>query len=255
VVAQERAVERPPKMGGPGAGHEAMARLSRLGQALLMYAEDWDGRMPPLKELTVAKQALLPYLKGGSSAFNDPITGEPYRTNPGASGQRIPFFIYRPGQVVPLSPYRHLPYERMRPMTRLPVDVKEPWRVAAWYSVRPGRRQERAVLFLDGHVSVVTNVDWPRIRRDSGISSSDALAARPDRVSRLAPPGGPTETTRRVFQIVRLAPARGSSAATRRIAAPWRTAARPKGLLHVRDGGARGWPGRLGVRGRVATTL
>ncbi len=150
----------------------AMKRLTCLGHAMLLYAEDYDARTPPMADLATVRQCLLPYLGRDESTFLDPLTGRAFQPNAKVSGKRFPIYgDHRGRSMLPLSPYYNVPYRRMKLMTLRPIDIAKPWRVAAFYSARHEPDRMRAVLFLDGHVSIVSTStsDWPRIKRDSGI--------------------------------------------------------------------------------------
>jgi prepilin-type processing-associated H-X9-DG protein len=54
------------------------------------------------------------------------------------------------------------------PETRC-IDMGELAQVVAFYEASPAPDGTRAVLFLDGHVQVIPETEWPRLKRASGL--------------------------------------------------------------------------------------
>jgi prepilin-type processing-associated H-X9-DG protein len=152
----------------PGESREAadtngssQSHLKQLGVALLMYAQDYNEMLPPMKDAAAVKRLLLPYVRGNEAVFVHPQTGEPYRPNPSLSGRRrssIAMVSGRDSRGKAIRPRRH--------RAEIPGS---PAQVVAFYEASPAPDGTRAVLFLDGHVGVIRETEWPRLKRASKI--------------------------------------------------------------------------------------
>lgn len=58
--------------------------LRQIGIASLMYAQDYDGRLPPMESMTGTRKAIYPYVKN-NQVFLCPTNAMPYKTNPAVS--------------------------------------------------------------------------------------------------------------------------------------------------------------------------
>jgi prepilin-type processing-associated H-X9-DG protein len=127
----------------PVVGHRAemgrpissLDHLKQLGLALRLYTQDYDNRLPPMKDPVAAKQALLPYV-GRESVFAHPTTGEPYQPNPALSHKKL-------------------------------TSLEWPETVVAFYEAHPLAPDTRGVLFADGHARRVPEAAWPQLKRAS----------------------------------------------------------------------------------------
>jgi prepilin-type processing-associated H-X9-DG protein len=138
----------------------SVSQLKQIGLALLMYAQDYDEMLPPMQNAATVKRALSPYVRGNEAVFADPLTHEPYQPNPGLSGRRRSLVVTsgRDSQGKPTRPRRH------------PSEIPAPAaQVVAFYEASPAPDGTRAVLFLDGHVQVIPEAEWPRLKRASRI--------------------------------------------------------------------------------------
>lgn len=132
--------------------------LKQIGLALLMYTQDYDEKLPPMrssqsmadikktywetsKQGTV-QQVLTPYMKS-QELFAHPTTREIYRPNLSLSGRSLAGL-----DGVDTANY-----------------------VVTFYEASPAPDGTRAVLYLDGHVKREREIDWAAIR-----AASDAIA-------------------------------------------------------------------------------
>jgi hypothetical protein len=73
----------------------SIPRLYNLMQGLQLYADDYDGCLPPMQDPQAVRRALAPsfireYAEGSStSEFVNPRTGQPYQANPALSGKKL----------------------------------------------------------------------------------------------------------------------------------------------------------------------
>ncbi|MBV9865275.1 MAG: hypothetical protein JO316_08000 [Abitibacteriaceae bacterium] len=94
--------------------------LKQLGLGTMMYAQDHNNILPPLKDAAAFKKAVLPYVKA-NEMFVYPATGEAYQPNPFLRGKSLGDFA-KPGETIILAEANRAP------------------------------DGSRAVLYLDGHV-------------------------------------------------------------------------------------------------------
>ncbi len=117
---------------------KSLSNLKQVGLALVMYAQDYDERLPPLPNAAVAKKLLYPYLKN-EAVFREPKTGRPYEVNQALSGARVARF------------------------------ARNAARVAVFYETLPDENGLRGVAFLDGHARLIHEDDWRETRSFSKI--------------------------------------------------------------------------------------
>ena len=115
----------------------SVSNLKQVALATLMYAQDHDERLPPLKDPTVWKKALIAYSKN-EGIFKDPRTGEVYQANAAASRKSL-------------------------------AAIANPAEFVVFYKSSPSRGNTRAVAFADGHVRRLSETEWLRAKRKSGI--------------------------------------------------------------------------------------
>ncbi|MBI3922616.1 MAG: hypothetical protein HY318_14430 [Armatimonadetes bacterium] len=113
------------------------SNLKQLGLALIMYANDYDDVLPPMKEAATVKKALLPYIRT-ESIFVHPGTHEPYQPNPILSRKKL-------------------------------AHIKFPASMVALYEASPAADGTRGLLFLDGHVARIPETEWPQHKQASKI--------------------------------------------------------------------------------------
>lgn len=114
----------------------AASNLKQIGTAVLMYTDDYDGRLPRLKDAETVKKAIMPYVKA-DAVFNDPANGEPFVPNAHYSAK-------------PLS------------------SVPSPSEAVLFYQKTPASDGGREVLFVDGHVKKVDAREWQTLIKDIG---------------------------------------------------------------------------------------
>jgi len=119
-----------------GRSDPSLMNLRQLATAVLMYAQDYDDVLPPMKTEAQAREALLPYIRN-ESVFVHPVTKKPYKPNPVLSGKKIKHIANPAGMV--------LFYESD------PVD------------------ELRGAAFLDGHAARLNSEEWDRRRKASKI--------------------------------------------------------------------------------------
>lgn len=115
----------------------SVSNLRQIATAAMMYTQDWDEVLPPMKDAATAKKALMPYCKN-EAMFIDPRTNEPYHVNVAASRKHV-------------------------------ATVDSPAQFVLFYEATPGRDGKRAVAFLDGHVKRITEQEWETAKRKSGM--------------------------------------------------------------------------------------
>lgn len=153
----------PPSPTGDAAGESRRAsstsQLKQIGLAVMMYAQDYDEVLPPMENAATVKRLLLPYVRCDEAVFVHPLTQKLFQPNPSLSR--------RPLSSVSVDPKTRT----LRPPvleTRC-IDMGELAQVVAFYEARPAPDGTRAVLFLDGHVQVIPEAQWPRLKRASKI--------------------------------------------------------------------------------------
>jgi prepilin-type processing-associated H-X9-DG protein len=117
----------------------SVSNLHQIGLAWMMYADDYNNKLPDLSDAQSMKEALARYLgKGSEKAFVHPRTGKPYQPNSSLSHQ-----------------------ERRGPNASA--------NFAVVYEDEPFVDGTRGVLFGDGHVERVTETRWQELKKTSNI--------------------------------------------------------------------------------------
>jgi prepilin-type processing-associated H-X9-DG protein len=104
------------------------SNLKQIGLGILMYAQDWDEKLPPMGTLQQLKKATYPYIKN-DEVFRSPIPGVVY-----------------------------VPNERASKVVEASVD--SPSDFVLVYESKPEPNGTRGVLFGDGHVKRVRETEW-----------------------------------------------------------------------------------------------
>lgn len=112
--------------------NSSVARLQSIGAGLQNYLEDHDGILPPMQNAGVAKAALKNY--ASTAIFIHPGTKEAYLPNAILSGKKL-------------------------------AHITNPVAMVAFYEAHPAADGKRALLFLDGHVKRIKEVEWPLVKR------------------------------------------------------------------------------------------
>jgi hypothetical protein len=115
----------------------SLSNLKQIGLAALMYMQDYNERLPPLKDIPTARRALKPYLRA-EDLFEYPGTGAAYAANSRLS---------------------------RRPL----ASIAAPARTVLFYETSPSASGTRGVVYLDGHARRVPEAEWPREKAKSGI--------------------------------------------------------------------------------------
>ena len=66
-----------------------MSNLRQMSLGALMYTQDYDKRIPPMKSIAVTQKLLQPYIKN-NQVFTCPVTSKAYRLNPAIGGKNVP---------------------------------------------------------------------------------------------------------------------------------------------------------------------
>ncbi|HOP80314.1 MAG TPA: hypothetical protein PLZ21_07100, partial [Armatimonadota bacterium] len=107
-------------------GDESLNNLKQLGTALLLYADDWDGKLPKMDDIESVEEALTPYIH--NTEFINPHTGE----------------FYKPNSILTLHKIAH---------------IQNPAEMVTFYEPTPREDNTRGVVYLDGHVELVSEED------------------------------------------------------------------------------------------------
>ena len=78
-------------------GDESLNNLKQLGTALLLYADDWGGKLPKMDDIESVEEALTPYIH--NTEFINPHTGEFYKPNSILTLHKIAY-IQNPAEMV-----------------------------------------------------------------------------------------------------------------------------------------------------------
>ena len=100
-----------------------LSNLKQLGLGTLMYSQDWDGKLPPMKSAAAYQKAIMPYVKN-MGIFVCPVTKAPYAPVASLSGKLI---------------------------TR----IKSPAATVAIQDSRPHPNGWKSVAYVDGHAKMV----------------------------------------------------------------------------------------------------
>jgi hypothetical protein len=120
----------------------SVSNLKTISLAWLMYADDWNDKLPDMSNAQTMKEALEAYLSKDKSQaerfFVHPKTGRPYQPNSSLS-------------------YK----ERRGPIASA--------NFAVIYEAEPSADGTRGVLFGDCHVERVTETRWQELKKTSNI--------------------------------------------------------------------------------------
>ena len=142
------------------AGQESLVHLERLGIALQMYAQDYDETLPPMQTPAAVKKALYLYVRKNDVVFLDPRTSQPYEPNPSLSGKAVGTV----GRYV-----RPAGGKQARYILVIKTQIPRRSETIGLYEPIPAPDGTRGVLFLDGHVARVSEAEWKRLKKASGI--------------------------------------------------------------------------------------
>ena len=109
--------------------------LHLIGLALIAYAQDHNGTLPPAQTPGIARKVLTFYA-GSDKIWARPDNGQAYLPNPKMSGRKT-------GHISNLDEW------------------------VAFYEANPAADGTRGVVFLDGSVARITLADWPRVKKAS----------------------------------------------------------------------------------------
>ncbi len=115
----------------------SLNNLRQLGQAVSMYAQDYDEVLPSMKSASKFKEVVLPYVKN-EKVFINPMTRTPYAMNEILSQHKL-------------------------------AHILKPAEMAVIYEAELAPDGTRGVCFLDGHVSRVDDAEWTLIKKRSKI--------------------------------------------------------------------------------------
>jgi len=115
----------------------SLSNLKQMALAVVMYAQDYDEVLPPLKTLGEAEEALSPYVRD-ESIFAQPDTDVPYKTNPVLSGKKMAHITNAADMIL-------------------------------FYEAKPADDGTRGAAFLDGHAKRLTADEWERYKKISKI--------------------------------------------------------------------------------------
>lgn len=122
----------------------SVSNLRQINLGLLIYAQDYDERLPPMKDAESAKSLLSPYVKN-EQLFLQPATGRPYQPNPVLAG-------------------------------RLLAEVDEPSETVTFHEPDAAPDQTRGVAFVDGHVTRLSEAEWRPLEEEMAAGAErDAL--------------------------------------------------------------------------------
>jgi prepilin-type processing-associated H-X9-DG protein len=106
----------------------ALANAKQLAVGAMMYIQDYDGTLPPMRDAASLQKALMPYVKN-AQLFKSPATGQPFRPAAGLSGRKL-------------------------------KGVKNPAGTVLFYSAVPEPGGSHIVAYVDGHVQDVAAQRW-----------------------------------------------------------------------------------------------
>lgn len=110
---------------------DAMRHMRQLATAMMMYAQDYDEVLPPMRDSGKLKEVLLPYVKT-EEVFRSPATGQPFRSNPRLSGRKL-------------------------------SSLGNPASVVMLYSAAPEPDGTRLIARADGSVRAISAEEWPKV--------------------------------------------------------------------------------------------
>ncbi|MDE2126242.1 MAG: hypothetical protein KGJ62_06610 [Armatimonadetes bacterium] len=110
-----------------------LSNIKQLDQGLLLYAEDYDDRLPPMTSALAVQHRIMPYIKN-AAVFTQPSSGMPYLANAAISEKKV-------------------------------KTVASPATTITFYAPRANQAGLRAVAYLDGHAAFATATEWAAIRK------------------------------------------------------------------------------------------
>lgn len=120
----------------PGSASSTLSNLKQLALGTLMYCQDYDETLPPLKDMASVKPLIMPYLKN-DLLFIDPQTGERFHVNRSLSKKKQ-------------------------------AKIAEPASTVLFFQPR-AVEGKRAVAFMDGHAKRIDESEWPKLKKASKI--------------------------------------------------------------------------------------
>ena len=115
----------------------SQSNLKQLALGVMMYAQDHDEKLPPMKSAAALKKAIMPYVKS-ETVFTDPNGDKAYMANPSLSGKSL-------------------------------ASIANPAEIALLYEAEAGPDGSRSVAFVDGHVKRLTASEWATLKKRSKI--------------------------------------------------------------------------------------
>ena len=112
-------------------------RLKQIGLAVMMYSQDYDEVLPPMKDVKKFQDVVMPYIKN-LATFINPATSKPYVPNAILSEHKL-------------------------------ATIPEPASFVLIYEDSPAADGTRGVVFVDGHTKRVSEAEWQRLKRASKI--------------------------------------------------------------------------------------
>lgn len=118
----------------------SLSNLKQIGLAVMMYCQDYDEKLPPLRDPTEAKRLLYPYVRN-DDVFLHPSSNKPYLPNRAASRKIL-------------------------------GNIKRPAELILFYEPDLAPDRTRGVVFADGHVKRLNETEWLNAAKYSQIPVS-----------------------------------------------------------------------------------
>jgi hypothetical protein len=139
----------------------SQSNLKQIDLALLMYSQDYEERLPPMTDLFTVRRSLESYLGNSinhstDSLWQTPELNLPYAINESLSWQKIGYFAH-------------------------------PDKIVTFWDTRLWDHKCHIVAFLDGHVRNVPELEWYRLRIESGIAEDAPIPKEPSAWVRQGP--------------------------------------------------------------------
>lgn len=116
---------------------DSQRNLKQVAVALLLYASDYDDRLPHQRDRERVDRALQPYLKS-KAVFVQPHFKKPYAWNATLAGKDI-------------------------------AKIKASMDWITFYETAPWGDGSRNAAFLDGRAKSIAQSDWPKVSAKSGL--------------------------------------------------------------------------------------
>jgi hypothetical protein len=120
----------------------SMSNLRVIGLGVMMYADDWDSKLPNLSDAQSLKKAVAGNIATDKS--------------------KAEIYFVHPKTGIPYQPNSSLSYKELR-------ELKAPSEIAVVYEDAPARDGTRGVLFGDCHVERVNESRWQLLKKTSNI--------------------------------------------------------------------------------------